>query len=355
MSQAEQMALAMEMSKATQQAALTDVKKMANDPEAVKIAADHYADYQMKQASGGITAQYSAINDIQQKVSTRSMEISEKASKALKCSDGEGGCASKADEAADKATLRAAHAQIVAEYDRALVQIGPLVEAARKARLADIAAVQKDMGATQYGAAAQSSANKQLLATYHNTALIEVEQLFMLSEDVAKWAAGRSKDRTINFMPRSTRWSEAPVAQDTGNPSRHHLNEAEGGVREVADVRQDARQFGRAAAEPARQRRGELIDRGRRQQPALPHLVVGLDRHMRRGAVELPAIDRAAHHEVVAAPAVVGAVGVRAQRAAEVRRGEGGDLVGHAQLDRRRIERAHRIVDALHAAAGGPA
>ena len=201
MSQAEQMALAMEMSKATQQAALTDVKKMANDPEAVKIAADHYADYQMKQASGGITAQYNAINDIRQKVSTRSMEIAEKASKALKCSDGEGGCASKADEAADKATLRAAHAQIVAEYDRALVQIGPLVEAARKSRLADIAAVQKDMGATQYGAAAQSSANKQLLATYHNTALIEVEQLFMLSEDVAKWAAGRSKDRTINFTP----------------------------------------------------------------------------------------------------------------------------------------------------------
>jgi len=200
MSQAEQMALAMEMSKATQQAALTDVRKMANDPEAVKIAADHYTDYQMKQASGGITAQYNAINDIQQKVSTRSMQISEKARKALKCSDGEGGCASKADEAADKATLQAAHAQIVAEYDRALVQIGPLVEAARKARLADIAAVQKDMAATQYGAAAQSSANKQLLATYHNTALIEVEQLFILSEEVAKWAAGPSKDRTVNFV-----------------------------------------------------------------------------------------------------------------------------------------------------------
>ncbi len=199
MSQAEQMALAMQMSKATQQAAVKDVVAMSNDPPAVKIAADHYADYQMKQANGGITAQYAAVSDIQQKVSTRAMQIAEKATKSLKCSDGEGGCASKADEAADKATLKAAHAQIIAEYDKALVSIGAQVEAARKARLADIAMVQKDLAPAQYGAAAQSSANKQILATYHNTALMEVEQLFTLSEDAAKWAAARYQDRTINF------------------------------------------------------------------------------------------------------------------------------------------------------------
>jgi hypothetical protein len=29
----------------------------------------------------------------------------------------------------------------------------------------------------------------------------EVEQLFILVEDTAKWAATRYKDRTINFMP----------------------------------------------------------------------------------------------------------------------------------------------------------
>ena len=199
MNQAEQMALAMEMSKATQQAALTDVKKMANDPEAVKIAADHYADYQMKQASGGITAQSTAINDIRQKVSTRSMEIAEKASKALKCSDGEGSC-SAADPAADKATLRAAYEQIIGESNQALVEIAAQVAAARKARAADIAAVQKDLGPTQYGAAAKSSTNRQLLAAYHNAALGEVEQLFILSEDTATWAANRVKDRKINFV-----------------------------------------------------------------------------------------------------------------------------------------------------------
>ena len=30
---------------------------------------------------------------------------------------------------------------------------------------------------------------------------MEVEQLFTLSEDSAKWAAQRFNDRTINFMP----------------------------------------------------------------------------------------------------------------------------------------------------------
>ncbi len=201
MSQAEQMALAMQMQQATQQAGIQNVVAMSKDPPAVQVAAERYSDFQTKQMSGsGITAQSEAILEIQRKVSARSAEIAEKASKQLKCSDGEGGCATKADEEADKATLRAARAQIIAEYDRALSQIAPHIEAARKARLADIAAVQKDMAATQYGAAAQSSANKQLLAAYHGAALNDVEQLFTLSEEVAKWAAARYDDRTINFM-----------------------------------------------------------------------------------------------------------------------------------------------------------
>jgi hypothetical protein len=201
MSQAEQMALAMQMQQATQQAGIQNVVAMSKDPPAVQAAAERYSDFQTKQMSGsGITAQTEAILAIQGKVSDRAAEIAEKASKLLKCSDGEGGCATKADEEADKATLRAARAQIVAEYDRALAEIAPHVEAARKARLADVAAVQKDMAATQYGAAAQSSANKQLLAAYHGAALNDVEQLFTLTEVVAKWAAARYDDRTINFM-----------------------------------------------------------------------------------------------------------------------------------------------------------
>ncbi|HEX6637482.1 MAG TPA: hypothetical protein VF033_07480 [Steroidobacteraceae bacterium] len=200
MSQDEQMKLAMQMSQATQAQALQDVKAMAADPDAVKLAAEHWPDYQMKQAAGGIQSQQTAVGDLQRKVSTRAMQISEQASKKLKCSDGEGSCPA-ADQAADQATLKAAHAQIIAEYDVALVQIGQQFAAARKARAADIAAVQKDLAPARYGAAAQSSANKQILAAYHNAALMEVEQLFSLSEDAAKWAVARVKDRTVNFMP----------------------------------------------------------------------------------------------------------------------------------------------------------
>jgi hypothetical protein len=200
MSQEEQMKLGMQMAQAQSQSALKDVQAMAADPEAVQTAADHYPDYQAKQMTGGITAQYAAVDKIRAGVNTRAMQISDKASKELKCSDGEGGCASAADQAADKATLKAAYNQIIADYDKALVAIGAQVEAARKARAADIAAAQRDLGPAQYGAAAQSNTNRQLLAAYHNTALIEIEQLLALTEDTAKWAAVRVKDRTINFV-----------------------------------------------------------------------------------------------------------------------------------------------------------
>lgn len=200
MSQEEQMKLAMQMSQATQASAIQDVKAMAADPEAVKLAAERWPDYQMKQSTGGIQAQVMAVGDIRRKVSERAMQIGEQVEKKLKCSDGEGGC-SAADQAADKATLKAAYAQIIAEYDSALVVIGQQFAAARKARAADIAAAQKDLAPAQYGAAAKSNANKQLLAAYHNAALTEVEQLFTLAEDTAKWAAQRVNDRTVDFRP----------------------------------------------------------------------------------------------------------------------------------------------------------
>jgi hypothetical protein len=201
MSQEEKMQLAMQMQQATQQNALKDVKAMAADPEAVSAAADHYANYQTNPSTmRGIQAQYAAVADIQQRVRAREAEIAARAGKALKCSDGEGGCASAADQAADKATLKAAFDQITAEYNKALPAIAQQVEAARKSRLAAINAAEADLGAAQYGSAAKSSANRQLLAAYHNAVLIEIEQLMTLTEDAARWAATRHKDRTINFV-----------------------------------------------------------------------------------------------------------------------------------------------------------
>jgi hypothetical protein len=201
MTQAEQMAFAMEMQKSMQAQAIQDVKQMAADPEAVTLAAEQYPDYNTNQmTSGGIQAQSEVISGLQRQVSDKAFKIGERVSKQMKCSDGEGSC-SAADEAADKATLRAAHAEIIAEYNKVLPQIAQQIAAAKKARAADIANAQKYLAPAQYGSAAQSSANKQLLAAYHNAVLIEIEQLFMLTEDVAKWAAGRVNDRTINFMP----------------------------------------------------------------------------------------------------------------------------------------------------------
>jgi hypothetical protein len=193
MSQEEKMKLAMQMQQATQQNALRDVKAMAADPDAVTAAAEHYADYQANSSTmSGIQAQYAAVAAIEQRVQARAAEISAKAAKALKCSDGEGGCASAADEAADKATRKAAFDQISAEYNKALPLIAQQVEAARKSRLAAITAAQADLGPAQYGSAAKSSANRQLLAAYHNAVLMEIEQLFILSEDAAKWAASHA-------------------------------------------------------------------------------------------------------------------------------------------------------------------
>jgi hypothetical protein len=201
MSPEEQMKFATQYAQAQSNTALQDVKAMAADPDTVQLAAEHYPDYQARQMTGGgIQAQYGAVSDIRQSVGSRELEISKRTSANLKCSDGEGSC-SEAQRAADKIALRAGFDQIVAEYDKALVAIGQQVEAARKARLADITAAQRDLGPAQYGGAAKSSANRQLLAAYHNAVLMEIEQLFALSEDTAKWAATRYKDHTINFVP----------------------------------------------------------------------------------------------------------------------------------------------------------
>ena len=85
--------------------------------------------------------------------------------------------------------------QHVYEYDKALASIRQQVEAARKARSAAIVAAQRDLAPAQYGSAARSSANRQLLATYHNSVLIEIEELLILSESAAQWAADRYQAR----------------------------------------------------------------------------------------------------------------------------------------------------------------
>ena len=79
----------------------------------------------------------------------------------------------------------------------------------------------------------------------------------------------------------------------------------------VAQVGQHARQFGVAHTKPCGQDGRVLVYRGAGQQAALAHvpLVVGVggvgDAHRWRLAIERPAFDGAAHHEVVGGPTLV--------------------------------------------------
>ena len=120
----------------------------------------------------------------------------------------------------------------------------------------------------------------------------------------------------------------------------------------VRQVREQVEQLAVAQAEPAPERGAELVDRGLGQQRAVAQLVgaavevvvVGVLRAQHREvAVQVAAAHRAAHHEVVRAPAVVGAVAVAGEGAAEVRRGEGGDRVAHAHRAERGVEVAQRV------------
>lgn len=68
--------------------------------------------------------------------------------------------------------------------------------------------------------------------------------------------------------------------------------------------------------------------RAREVAPAVAHA------QLREVAIQIAALDGAAHHEVMRAPAVVRAVAVAREGATEVRGGEGGDLIGRAQGSR---------------------
>ena len=57
---------------------------------------------------------------------------------------------------------------------------------------------------------------------------------------------------------------------------------------------------------------------------------VGHDLHLRIAAVDLTAVHRAAEHDLVPAPGVIAAVAVRNERATEIARGEGRDVLQSA-------------------------
>src|SRR6185295_117847 len=108
--------------------------------------------------------------------------------------------------------------------------------------------------------------------------------------------------------------------------------------RKATEIGQHQRQVAAGHAEPAGQSRRVLIYRCGRNPAALAGVVRAVDGERRKLAVEAPAAHRAAEHEVVAAPAVVRAVAVGDEGAAEIGGGEGGHGVADAELVHRRVE-----------------
>src|SRR6266576_112434 len=113
---------------------------------------------------------------------------------------------------------------------------------------------------------------------------------------------------------------------------------------EVHHVRNDERHVGVAHAQPARERRGVLVDRDARHHVSLPDVDASAEGGRREGSVYFVAQDRPAEHEVMRAPAVIGPVAVRGERASEIEGGEDRHVVLHAHLHEPAVERVHRGV-----------
>lgn len=108
--------------------------------------------------------------------------------------------------------------------------------------------------------------------------------------------------------------------------------EAEVGCRaEVGEVGKDLADLAVGEAEPAGQGSGVLIDRGGGDEAAGADVVGLIGADDRVLAVHIVALDSAADDEVMAAPAVVGAIAVAREGASEVGGGEGGDAVAEAR------------------------
>src|SRR6267378_1743614 len=113
---------------------------------------------------------------------------------------------------------------------------------------------------------------------------------------------------------------------------------------EVHHVRNDERHVGVAHAEPARERRGVLVDRDARHHVSLPDVDAGAEGGRREGSVYFVADDPTAEPEVMRAPAVIRSVAVRCERASEIGGGEDRHVVLHAHLHEPAVERVHRGV-----------
>jgi hypothetical protein len=134
--------------------------------------------------------------------------------------------------------------------------------------------------------------------------------------------------------------------------SRIHEPKVALGRIKVRQAREHIAELAVSHAEPACQGGAHLVNGHLGQQAAVAELVgaavevvvVGvLAAQHGEGAVNIATLDRAAHHEMVGTPAVVGAVAIAGEGAAEVARGEGGYLVLRTHRGQGGVEVTQRV------------
>ena len=128
---------------------------------------------------------------------------------------------------------------------------------------------------------------------------------------------------------------------------RELAKKSEIGMSEAADVWEHRCEIAVRYAEPSRERRGKFIH-ARRRNPAAVFSVVGtVHGESWEFSVKTVPDDRTSHDKLMTAPAVIAAAAVRRQGAAEIGRGESGDGLFNAELDRRVIKSVHAATQFL--------
>src|SRR5690606_18786978 len=83
---------------------------------------------------------------------------------------------------------------------------------------------------------------------------------------------------------------------------------------------------------PTGQGRGILVHADAGNNPPLAYILRSAQAEAGQCAINIAPLHRTAHHQLVAAPAVIGAIAVAGESSTKIRRSKGGDLVSHPQL-----------------------
>src|SRR3982751_196169 len=99
---------------------------------------------------------------------------------------------------------------------------------------------------------------------------------------------------------------------------------------EAANIRKNGRYVAVGNAEPAGECSRKFIHARARNPTAVFGVIGPVNRQRRKFAIQLTAADRAAHHELMAAPSMITSAAVTRKRSPEVRRCKSGYRLSHA-------------------------